>query len=101
VIPSVPDDAREVWVFPAEGARFTERDGTVWAIDAATGSGPPKEGSVTLATCANAAERGCYLDENGRRRFKLQGSGDLTVDGYRLRYTQGKDRTVDVVWQAR
>lgn len=101
VIPAPPDDAREVWVFPAEGARFIERDGTVWAVDAATAVGPPKEGSVTLARCASAAERGCYLDESGRRRFKLSGAGDLSVDGYRLRYTQPKDRTVDVVWQPR
>jgi sulfoquinovosidase len=102
VIPQPPDDAREVWVFPAEGAKFTERDGTVWSIDAATIVGPPKEGTVTLAVCANATERGCYLNEaQSRRRFKLQGAGDLSVDGYRLRYTRTKDRTIDVVWQPR
>lgn len=101
VLPAPPDDAREVWVFPAEGARFVERDGTVWAVDAAAVVGPPKEGATLLAPCASAAERGCYLVEGGRRRFKLQGQGELSVDGYRFRSSSTKERTVDVVWQPR
>ncbi len=85
---------RRLWVASGGGGSFTERDGTHYQVDPASGTGFTDNGA-SMPDCAAADQRGCVDRSGARPVARLSAQGPLEFPGGTL-HVDGPAKQLDV-----